>query len=329
MGSGGDYEFLHFIWEHLVTYSVVPNTVSKNPFSGQYGPLVPELADSWEVSATRRRGRSSSIRASSGRTARDFTSADVKFSFELCLNPKVGPCYPGGSMKSIVGAEDVRRARRPTWSASRRPIRRRSRSRRSRRTRCCRTTSWTCSSSRSRRSRRSIPRRWRRATTGGHPGKAVGTGPFIEKAYSAGQSMELARNDNYWRAKPKLDGIIRREFKDTTSALLAFEAGEVDYTYITADEVERAQRDPEEHRPAGPVGRRPGHRPQPAQEQGLRRQAGPPGVPVRDRPQVDPAERLSHPGSDPAELPVPRPDASTRRTSHNYRLRSGEGQEPS
>ena len=108
MSAGGDYEFLHFIWEHLVTYSVVPNTVSKNPFSGQYGPLVPELADSLGRSRpTRRPGRSSSIRASSGRTARDFTSADVKFSFELCLNPKVGPCYPGGSMKSIVGAEDV------------------------------------------------------------------------------------------------------------------------------------------------------------------------------------------------------------------------------
>ena len=40
--------------------------------------------------------------------------------------------------------------------------------------------------------------------------------------------MELTRNDNYWRAKPKLDKIIRREFKDTTTALLAFEAGEVD-----------------------------------------------------------------------------------------------------
>ena len=26
MSAGGDYEFLHFIWEHLVTYSVVPTT---------------------------------------------------------------------------------------------------------------------------------------------------------------------------------------------------------------------------------------------------------------------------------------------------------------
>ncbi len=46
MSAGGDYEFLHFIWEHLLTNTVIPDTVSKNPFSGQYGPLTPELADS-------------------------------------------------------------------------------------------------------------------------------------------------------------------------------------------------------------------------------------------------------------------------------------------
>jgi len=86
------------------------------------------------------------------------------------------------------------------------------------------------------------------------PGKAIGTGPFIVKAYSAGQSMELSRNDAYWRAKPHLDGIIRREFKDTTSALLAFEAGEVDYTYVTADEVERANGIPKSTVLPGPSG---------------------------------------------------------------------------
>ena len=107
MSAGGDYEFLHFIWEHLVTYSVVPDTVSKNPFSGQYGPLVPELADSWEVSADQKTWTFKLHPGVKWSDGTDFTSADVKFSFELCLNPKVGPCYPGGSMKSIVGAEDV------------------------------------------------------------------------------------------------------------------------------------------------------------------------------------------------------------------------------
>ena len=107
MAAGGDYEFLHFIWEHLVTYSVVPTTVSKNPFSGQYGPLVPELADSWDVSSDQKTWTFKLHPGVKWSDGTDFTSADVKFSFELCLNPKVGPCYPGGSMKSIVGAEDV------------------------------------------------------------------------------------------------------------------------------------------------------------------------------------------------------------------------------
>src|SRR4029077_2207166 len=62
---------------------------------------------------------------------------------------------------------------------------------------------------------------------------------FIVSAYSAGQSMEVRRNDNYWRSKPFLDNIVRQEFKDTATALLAFDAGQVDVTYITADDVER------------------------------------------------------------------------------------------
>ena len=111
---GGDYEFLHFIWEHLVTYSVVPTTVSKNPFSGQYGPLVPELADSWNVSDDQKTWTFKLHPGVKWSDGTDFTSADVKFSFELCLNPKVGPCYPGGSMASIVGAEDVTKGTTPT-----------------------------------------------------------------------------------------------------------------------------------------------------------------------------------------------------------------------
>src|SRR4029078_4678688 len=109
MAAGGDYEFLHFIWEHLVTYSVVPNTVSNNPFSGQCSPLVPEIADSWDVSSDQKTWTFKlhpGVKWSDGTV---FTSADVKFSFELCLNPKVGPCYPGDSMSSIKGAEEVKK----------------------------------------------------------------------------------------------------------------------------------------------------------------------------------------------------------------------------
>ena len=56
--------------------------------------------------------------------------------------------------------------------------------------------------------------------------------------------MELDRFDDYFRGKPLLDKLIRREFKDLATALLAFDKGEIDFAYLTADEVEREKRTP-------------------------------------------------------------------------------------
>lgn len=240
MSAGGDYEFLHFIWEHLVTYTVVPNTVSSNPFSGQYGPLTPELADTWEVSADQLTWTFKLHPGVKWSDGTDLTSADVKFSFELCLNPKVGPCYPGGSMTSIKGATDVTAGTTTELAGVQAPDP------------LTVTIETTAPNSLlpynimdlfiiQKSSLQGIaPETMEKNDYFRTPGKAIGTGPFVVSAYSAGQSMELVRNDSYWRAKPNLDKIIRREFKDTASALIAFEAGEVDYTYVTADEVERA-----------------------------------------------------------------------------------------
>lgn len=240
MSAGGDYEFLHFIWEHLVTYSVVPNTVSTNPFSGHYGPLVPELADSWDVSADQLTWTFKLHPGVKWHDGTDFTSADVKFSFELCLDPKVGACYPGGSMKSIKGAAEVIAGTTKDLVGVKAPD-------------PLTVTIETKAPNAllpynvmdlfilQKASVEPIPRETiEKNDYFRTPGKAIGTGPFKVAAYSAGQSMELARNDDYWRAKPYLDKIIRREFKDTASALIAFETGEVDYTYVTADEVEQA-----------------------------------------------------------------------------------------
>ena len=64
--------------------------------------------------------------------------------------------------------------------------------------------------------------------------------------------MELSRNDTYWRGAPRLDKIIRKEFKDPATALIAFDAGEVDYTYLTADEVGASRAMPTRGSSAGP-----------------------------------------------------------------------------
>ncbi len=42
-------------------------------------------------------------------TATPFTADDVKFTFELCLNPKnsMAPCQYGAPLNTLVGAKEV------------------------------------------------------------------------------------------------------------------------------------------------------------------------------------------------------------------------------
>ena len=241
MSEGGDYEWTHLIYEHLNTNSVNPITVDKNPFGGAYsGDLVPELADSWEVSSDHLTWTFHLHPGIKWTDGTDFTSADVKYSFELCLDPKVGACYPGGSFGSVItGGGDVKDGKTQELTGVQAPdaltvtiqtdtpqalipflvqdlfIVQKASVSKIAREEMAKTPYWST------------------------PGQVIGTGPFIVSAYTPGQSMEVVRNINYWRGKPHLDGIIRKEFKDAATALLAFDKGEVDVTYVEAGEVER------------------------------------------------------------------------------------------
>ncbi|HEY3231609.1 MAG TPA: ABC transporter substrate-binding protein, partial [Roseiflexaceae bacterium] len=84
--------------------------------------------------------------------------------------------------------------------------------------------------------------------------KAIGTGPFKLVKHEKGQFTELARFDEYFRDKPLLEKLIRREFKDVATALIAFDKGEIDFTYLTADEVEREQQNANARVIPGPSG---------------------------------------------------------------------------
>lgn len=63
----------------------------------------------------------------------------------------------------------------------------------------------------------------------------VGTGPFKFSAYERDQYMELVGNPDYWDGAPKLDKLINRYFADETAAVLALQAGDIDFTYVSAD----------------------------------------------------------------------------------------------
>lgn len=64
----------------------------------------------------------------------------------------------------------------------------------------------------------------------------IGSGPFKWSKYVPDQYVELLPFDNYWRGKPKLDKLINRYFKDSSSALIALRSGDIQFTYVTSDE---------------------------------------------------------------------------------------------
>jgi len=58
----------------------------------------------------------------------------------------------------------------------------------------------------------------------------VGTGPFTFESYDQGQSISLARNDDYWGDPPALDGVEFRFISEGTVALTNLQGGQVHWT---------------------------------------------------------------------------------------------------
>lgn len=66
----------------------------------------------------------------------------------------------------------------------------------------------------------------------------IGTGPFSFLRYETDQFVELKGNPAYRRGKPRLDGLINRYFKNTAGAVAALRAGEIQFSYVEADEAQ-------------------------------------------------------------------------------------------
>ena len=224
LSAGGGYHWFNKIFGHLVTYDVA------------YSQVLPDLAESWSTSED---GQTWTFKLRQGVTFHDggaFTANDVIFSVEICLDPQV-KCNKAGELGTIAGAKDFVDGKATTVSGLKAvddltlEV----------------TTdgpnaaildtfaeTWILSkASMEGISHENLDQNeyWRT--------KSIGTGPFKFVQFVEGQYIETAAFDNYWRGRPKIDKLIRREFKDPATALLAFDAGEIDFTYLTLDEVER------------------------------------------------------------------------------------------
>ncbi len=69
----------------------------------------------------------------------------------------------------------------------------------------------------------------------------VGTGPFSFVRYETDQFVELKANPAYRKGKPKLEGVINRYFKNSANAVDALRAGEIQFSYVEADEARSFQ----------------------------------------------------------------------------------------
>src|SRR6266481_5262653 len=76
----------------------------------------------------------------------------------------------------------------------------------------------------------------------------VGTGPFIITSWTAGDSMVVERNPNYWdKGHPYLDRVVLRPLPDSQSRFASLKAGETDLVWadeFEADNIMRAKKDP-------------------------------------------------------------------------------------
>lgn len=66
------------------------------------------------------------------------------------------------------------------------------------------------------------------------PSRFVGSGPFVVADYAPDEYLTLGANENYFQGRPALDELVIRYFGgDQTAALLALEADDIDFTYVT------------------------------------------------------------------------------------------------
>lgn len=224
MSAGGGYHWLNKIFGHLVTYNI------------EYSEILPDLAESWSVSDD---SLTWTFNLREGVTWHDgtpFTAEDVVFSLEICVNPAT-TCWQAGPLSVLAGAQEYIDGTADSISGL---------------VAVDDLTLTITTDGPTAPLLDILAETWilQKASLGEVPvdqvdnsdywsTQSIGTGPFKFSQYVEGQYIETVRFDDYWRGAPKLDKLIRREFKDPATALLAFDAGEIDHTYLTADEIAR------------------------------------------------------------------------------------------
>ena len=77
------------------------------------------------------------------------------------------------------------------------------------------------------------------------PANHVGNGPFVLTQLEEQQLAAFAPNENYWGGRPKVDGLEYVYIDDSTTALEAYRAGDIDIMGVDPAQIPEVQNDPE------------------------------------------------------------------------------------
>ena len=72
----------------------------------------------------------------------------------------------------------------------------------------------------------------------------VGTGPFKLESWTPQQGLELVANEGYWGEAPHVARVSVKEIPDATSQVASLRAGEIDFLWLSADQVAAFRNDP-------------------------------------------------------------------------------------
>ncbi len=181
------------------------------------GTPVPGLADSWELAEDGVTYTFHLNQQAKWHDGQPFTADDVKFSFDIELNPKTGSQYTTAVAQDLESyrvvdphtfemkskgkiatflydtAGTVLIMPKHIWSDV-------------------------------------APEKWANdpGSTGQDPSKVVGTGPFKFKEWKQGDHVTVVRNDNYYDVKPVIDQFTIQVYPKEETALSALKTGSID-----------------------------------------------------------------------------------------------------
>ena len=72
----------------------------------------------------------------------------------------------------------------------------------------------------------------------------VGTGPYMFVSYARGNQIVLTRFEDYWRGPAPIRDVTLRIIPDTTTAVIALQAGDIDFSIVMPPDFESVNNDP-------------------------------------------------------------------------------------